>query len=72
VRGVIGVDIAELTKAIEGWKGRLNAKVMGKADVSRGRRVFKKLLAPVINCFYKTSLLDPTSPDQIELIWVMH
>lgn len=39
-RGGEGVDLTQLTAAIESWKNKLNVKVMAKADASRGRQVF--------------------------------
>lgn len=36
-RGGDGVDLAQLHSSIEGWKKKLNSKVMAKADASRGR-----------------------------------
>lgn len=40
VRGGEGVDLAQLHKAVEDWKKKLNPKVMAKADASRGRQTF--------------------------------
>jgi putative membrane-bound dehydrogenase-like protein len=39
-RGGAGVDLAQLSASIEQWKGRLNPKVIAKADASRGRQTF--------------------------------
>ncbi len=40
VRGGGAVDLAQLGKAIEGWKKKLAPPVMAKADATRGRQTF--------------------------------
>jgi putative membrane-bound dehydrogenase-like protein len=59
VRGEGGVDLAQLASSIEQWKGKLNPKVMAKANPSRGRLAFTQTCGTCHQLFGEGVALGP-------------
>ncbi|MEC5129287.1 PVC-type heme-binding CxxCH protein [Verrucomicrobiales bacterium BCK34] len=73
VRGGDGVDLAELTAAIGEWKGKLNSKVMARADASRGRQVYTATCGTCHQLFGEGIALGPdlTGSNRADLAYVL-
>lgn len=58
-RGGAGVDLAQLTAAIQTWTTKLTPTVLAQADASRGRRVFQTTCGICHPLFGEGSALGP-------------
>ncbi len=72
-RGAGGVDLAQLSKAIDQWKQKLNPKVMAKADASRGRQTFAVTCGTCHQLFGEGIALGPdlTGSNRADLAYVL-
>lgn len=73
MRGGAGVDLAQLSAAIEAWKQRLNPKVMAKADASRGRQTYQVTCGSCHQLFGEGVALGPdlTGSNRVDLAYVL-
>ena len=73
MRGGPGVDLAQLSAAIEEWKQKLNPKVMAKADASRGRQTYQVTCGTCHPLFGEGIALGPdlTGSNRADLAYVL-
>lgn len=72
-RGNGGVDAAQLKAAMDGWKAKLNAGVISKANASRGRLVFQNTCGTCHQMFGEGVALGPdlTGSNRADLGYIL-
>ncbi|MEM1294576.1 MAG: PVC-type heme-binding CxxCH protein [Verrucomicrobiota bacterium] len=72
-RGSAGVDVAQLTSAINEWKKKLNPKILAKASAQRGRQTYAMTCGTCHQMFGEGIALGPdlTGSNRADLAYIL-